>query len=737
MGSDTAFLLELGDALRPLEDPVAVGRELTRRLGRALDAGRVVFAFLDGDRAAIVAEHANGVAAMAGDRSSGLLQAGPGEPRIIRDVPIEAALGEDLRAELTGWQIGALVTVTIIVGGAPVAALSVHSTAPREWSDTEIMQVRLAADRGWAAIERARQSEALREGEARMRRMLETDAIGVLIFNAGGTLIDANDVFLGMTGYDRDQIAAGQLSWRNMTPAEWMEKSEVQWADVSRTGRIGPYEKQYLRRDGSRTWMLFAGREMGDGTLIEFGLDINDRKQAEDALRLSEERLRVALEAGRLGAWRFDLANGTQEWDRRQYEILGVDPTVPPTRDLFLSLVHPDDRRLVAFTKADLEPTGHYLDSEFRIIRPDGEERWITAHSVVRQNAQGEAVEMIGVNSDVTEQHRAQDALVESEQRLRVALEAGRMGTWRHDLHTGRQRWDARQTELLGLSPDVEPSRDLFLSLVHPEDRDMVAYTPDMLEPGQFHDSEFRVVGPNGEERWITSHSLAVHDANGQAIERIGVNWDVTEQKRAQETLKVMVSELQHRTRNLIAVVQSVAGQTMRSSASLEDFRSRFGERLMALARVQGLLSRADVERITIGAIVEMELAALGAMDRVSLDGPPVPLRNSVVQMLALALHELATNARKYGALSTETGRLTVAWSVGRSETGDRQLVVDWHETNIGKPLDTAKGPGGGFGRVLIERALPQSLGGRTTFSLGEGELRCVIEVPLDRSPSQ
>jgi PAS domain S-box-containing protein len=123
---------------------------------------------------------------------------------------------------------------------------------------------------------------ALRASEERLRRVLETDAVGVLFFDQAGRVIDANKVFLRMTGYSRDRIEAGELSWRDMTPPEWVETSERQMELLAQTGHIGPYEKDYFLADGSRRWMLFAGRDLGDGTIVEFCVDNTDRKKAEE-----------------------------------------------------------------------------------------------------------------------------------------------------------------------------------------------------------------------------------------------------------------------------------------------------------------------------------------------------------------------------------------------------------------------------------------------------------------------
>jgi PAS domain S-box-containing protein len=132
--------------------------------------------------------------------------------------------------------------------------------------------------------ERARSS-----ADQRLRRVLETDAVGVIFFDYSGTVVDANQVFINMTGYSRAEINARAVTWRTMTPSEWVTASEEQMEKLAQTGRIGPYEKEYILKDGSRRWMLFAGRDLGDGTIAEYAVDVSDRKKAQETLLRTEK----------------------------------------------------------------------------------------------------------------------------------------------------------------------------------------------------------------------------------------------------------------------------------------------------------------------------------------------------------------------------------------------------------------------------------------------------------------
>lgn len=173
---------------------------------------------------------------------------------------------------------------------------------------------------------------ALRASEERLRRVLETDAVGVLFFTYEGTLIGANEVFLAMTGWSREEVESGRLDWRRLTPPEWVAASEAQMDMLRQTGRLGPYEKEYLCKDGSRSWMLFAGRDLGDGTIVEFAVDLNTRKLAEEA----ERRLAAIIESSNDAIISKNLDGIITSWNQgaerlfgyRAEEVIGKSVTI-------------------------------------------------------------------------------------------------------------------------------------------------------------------------------------------------------------------------------------------------------------------------------------------------------------------------------------------------------------------------------------------------------------------------
>ena len=345
---------------------------------------------------------------------------------------------------------------------------------------------------------------------------------------------------------------------------------------------------------------------------------------------------------------------------------------------------------------------------------------------------------------DIDRIKRGEDALRESEQRLRAAVEVGGLGLWDWNLRTGEVHWSDQHYLLEGYEVgEVTPSYEAWLARLHPDDAEAVeAALQSAMASGSDYSDEFRVLHPDGSVHWLTARARFERDARGQAIRMVGALMDVTERREWEERQKVLVAELQHRTRNLMGVVRSIVRQTAALSRDFDDFRERFKDRLEALARVQALLSRLDEhDRVPFDVLVRSELAAVGgASERVRLSGPEgIRLRSSTVQTLAMALHELATNAVKYGALGQPAGQLDITWACSTDADGTPWLHIDWRETGVVVAPQAAAAVSAGFarggqGRQLIERALPYQLQARVGYSLYADGLHCTIAFPVSRT---
>lgn len=269
--------------------------------------------------------------------------------------------------------------------------------------------------------ERRSAAEALRRSEDRLRRIaFETDAVGVLFLNKEGVLIDANDVFLRMTGYTRAEVSTHQMTWRTFTPEEWVPDSVAQWEGLSRTGRIGPYETEYLRKDGSRAWMLFAGRDLGDGAIVEYAIDTTERKRAENALRETEEHFHALVRASSDVVFRM-----SPDWKEMKY-LVGRDfipDTLEPSQPWLQKYIPPDDQKHFTSTIRKALRTRSVFELEHRVWRVDGSLGWTHSRAIPIFDAEGRIIEWFGMSSDVTARRHAEDSLRASEERFRVAQE--------------------------------------------------------------------------------------------------------------------------------------------------------------------------------------------------------------------------------------------------------------------------------------------------------------------------
>jgi signal transduction histidine kinase len=279
------------------------------------------------------------------------------------------------------------------------------------------------------------------------------------------------------------------------------------------------------------------------------------------------------------------------------------------------------------------------------------------------------------------------------------------------------------------------PSRSWLQSYIHRDDQPRVlAAIREAISSKSIFELEHPVIKVDGTMGWAHSRAIPVLGSAGEIIEWFGAARDITERREWENRQRILVAELQHRTRNLLGVVHSMADKAIARSTDLADFRARYVDRLTALARVQRLLSRlAEGERITFDDLIRNELAALdGSAEKITLQGPKgVGLRSSTVQTFALALHELATNAVKYGAFSQPRGQLAVSWRLDHCSDGRPWLHVDWRERGVAMPDKDESPQGGGSGRDLIERALPYQLGARTTFDMEADGVHCTISLPV------
>jgi PAS domain S-box-containing protein len=310
-----------------------------------------------------------------------------------------------------------------------------------------------------------------------------------------------------------------------------------------------------------------------------------------------------------------------------------------------------------------------------------------------------------------------------SEERRTLALSAGGMGSWQFDVASDHLEWDDGQYRIYGVDPErFQPTPQTILDMIHPDDRTISPLLAGLAAEGPKYQVEFRIVRPTGEIRWCYGSAAIARDAAGSAVRLNGVSVDITERKRTEERQLLLAREVDHRAKNMLAVVLSILRLTR--AGTTPEFISTVEGRIQALAATHTLLSATRWEGANLRQIVDEELAPYraGYSDRAVAYGPPAMLLPSTAQAMALALHELATNAAKYGALSTEAGRLRLHWWIGKEA-----LELEWTET--GGPT-TAPPTSQGFGLTIVRSSIEAQFRGSVTYDWRPEGLRCRLAIP-------
>ena len=321
-------------------------------------------------------------------------------------------------------------------------------------------------------------------------------------------------------------------------------------------------------------------------------------------------------------------------------------------------------------------------------------------------------------------------ALCESEARLRLALEAGRLGTWEFDLRTKVLTGSAHFRVTLGHEPDGPFSYSDLRDAIHPEDRErMDVALKRSIEEHADYDIEYRVIWPDGVVRWLQVRGRPVHAPDGTPLGLAGVSLDITERKLGEDRQALLSREVDHRAKNALAVVQAMLRLT--KADDVPSYIRAVEGRVASLVRAQALL----VEDRWVGAdlrtLLEGELVPFLGTDvrRAVLDGSRVSLPVSAVQPMAMIAHELATNAVKYGALSMSEGHIVVSWRCEKMSDGTMILRLCWTET--GGPSIQDAPVRRGFGGRMLDSTVRVQLGGQLRLAWEPTGLVCHIQVPL------
>jgi two-component sensor histidine kinase len=356
------------------------------------------------------------------------------------------------------------------------------------------------------------------------------------------------------------------------------------------------------------------------------------------------------------------------------------------------------------------------------------------------QNERGEVGGILCIVGETTERVVAQRELARAQERLTQALSAaGMAGTFDWHVQTDTFYSDARLAQMSSVDPvkgDKGAPLAEYLAGIHPEDVERITGAMDhALTSREKYIQEYRLLQKDGTIRWVEARGECLYDENGKPSRFVGVAVDITNQKEAQERQRLLAREANHRVKNLFAIFHGMINLSARSARTPQEMAQSLRGRLDALMRAKDLIrpgimgTEAHSERTTVDEVVRTVLQPYDdgtSPERIVVSGPDVPVGAKAVTSLALALHESATNAAKYGALSKPNGAIRIKWE---ALGGDFHL--EWEET--GGPTIIAPPQAGGFGSVLTERSITGQLGGKIEYDWRRNGLKLSVTVPLDR----
>jgi PAS domain S-box-containing protein len=580
--------------------------------------------------------------------------------------------------------------------------------------------------------ERVRVEDALRQSEQRFRDFAETASDWLWESGPDHRFTFVSEPFRVL---EADRLA--RLGVRRIDNAEDVATEPEKWRQhMEVLERHEPFREFVYKskRQGDTGFVLTSGKPLFDAAGRFLGYrgtarDITRAVRAEEALQASEQRFRDFAETESDWLWETG-PDHAMTWMTGRTGNNAVDPQTRIGRRRWEYAIDvADEPEKWRQHREMLDERLPFRDFVFKIVNMHGRERYVSTSGKPIFAPDGTFAGYRGVGRDVTDAVLAQRALREGEERLELAIEAGDMGTWDYDIQRNVMQWSPRLVDLFGYAePQTSASLEDSLAYVHPEDRPAVMrMLGTALESKGRFQHEFRLNTPGG-DRWVASHGIVVIDETGRPVRMVGVVRDITARKQAETRQKLLLDELNHRVKNTLLTVQSVAMQMARETRSPELFYQAFKARLIALSKAHDLLTRGAWKGAPLQELLQQTVAAYSqeGEPRVSMSGPAIWLKPNVAVGLAMAFQELATNAAKHGALSVPGGRVAVEWQTAAPDTD--AVEIRWTERG-GPPVTSPRRRG--FGSRLLERGLAYEFKAAVRLDFAPSGLQCVIRLPL------
>jgi len=469
------------------------------------------------------------------------------------------------------------------------------------------------------------------------------------------------------------------------------------------------------------------------GGVLVLCQDVTEAHRARETIRENKARLRALFDSGLIGLGIIDTATGRMvEANDRALQLMGSTREEVETgaRD-WRGVMAIEDMELDEHAMRQGAETGQASALEKAFTRNDGSRAHVRISFAPLADQPGRVVIAI---EDLTSRRAAEAALRRSQDHLQLAQEAGEVGTWEWDIGSGALHWSESCHKLHGTDPAHGASFAAWRDGIHPEDwprvetaiRDAI----DGCERAWRVEFRFRRV-LDGAVRWLAGRGEVICDPGSKrALRILGVGIDITERREAEERLRLVARELDHRAKNALAVVLAALRLTPKDEPAA--YARAVEGRVKALARAHSLLAQDRWTGADLRTVLEGELAPFLADHRTDLGGPRVMLPAIAAQPITMAVHELATNAVKHGALSVPGGRISISWR-SAMEAGKTTVRLRWVETG-GPPVHHAP-QRQGFGSRVLDSTIRGQLGGNVSLKWERAGLVCELEVPLTRTP--
>lgn len=559
----------------------------------------------------------------------------------------------------------------------------------------------------------------------------ENSAVGLHIVSGDGVIRRANRAELELLGYTREEYVGRRVTEFHVD----LPVIEDILQRLSRGDKLDRYPARLRAKDGSiRHVLITSNSRFEDGKFVNtrcFTTDVTDLQHANEARREGEERLAATYEAAMVGiaevneSGRYSRVNDAlcAILGRSRDQVLGMS---------LLEITHPEDRA------AEAEYYGRQVRGELasytiekRTVRSDGSIAHLHVSSSSVKDGSGRFSYGVRVIQDVTERKRMQDEIEANERRLRELLEALPAAIYTTDAEGRITFYNQAAVELSGREPVLGSDRwCITWRLYWPDGKPMSHEDCPMAvalrENRPVLGAEAIAERPDGTRVPFAPYPMPLRDSEGRLVGAINMLVDITDRKEADSRQKVLIDELNHRVKNSLATVQSLASQTAKHATDLRDFSSKFEARVLSLARAHDLLTKRSWTSAPLEALLRGVVAPYGSGDdQVRIHGPALNLNPRAALSLTMVLNELVTNAAKYGALCTSAGHLSVQWDLSSRGT----LIINWLEQ--GGPsvsVPTRRG----FGTRLIQRCVERDLDGSLALDFLETGVHCRMTLPLD-----